>query len=883
VPEVPPSGAFKAVDANALAALRQRWRGAREAALEQFDAHRNPRRLLRALASTTDATLRALLRFAPLPNGGALIAVGGYGRGELYPHSDVDLLLLRPSALSTSDADPDGAYERFVGACWDLGFEIGHSVRTVDECLREAHADITVQTALLEARHLAGKRQATAELETRLLAELDPRAFLHAKLAEMRQRHARAENTPFSLEPNCKESPGGLRDLQLVLWIARAAGFGRRWIDLGRAGLISPDEARGIARAEATLARIRIGLHRLARRREDRLGFDLQAGVAIALGYCPTPAAPREQNGRLASEALMQRYYRAAKWVTQVTTLIVSDLEIRSSNAPAGGEPVPIDDEFQDVRGSLGVRDVALFERDPSAILRAFYVLAQRPSLSGMTSQTLRALWRARSGVDAQFRRDPDNRALFLAFLQLPSGITRGLRLMNQWSVLGRYLPEFRRIVGRMQHDLFHVYTVDQHILTVVRNLRRFFLHQHAHEYPFCSELAAAFERPWRLTIAALYHDIAKGRGGDHSQLGRSDALRFCRRHQISAADSELIAWLVDQHLMMSAVAQKQDVHDPDVVEAFAHRVGTEERLVALYLLTVADIRGTSPKVWNAWKAKLLEDLFRGARARLSELAAKGEAALDRRAQTMASNRVSALRLLRQQTLDESAAAPLWTQLDTAYFLRHEPSDIAWHVRALWRKLDAEQAIVRTRLAPIGEGFQVLIWTREQNELFARICEYFDVRGLSVLDARITTTRGGWALDQFLVTQPEWANHPRDVLQLVETELAERLGTQRPLGEPVRGRPSRRSRWFPIEPAIELVPDGRGQRWLLSIRANDRTGLLYAIARVFAQHRISLHTARVTTLGERAEDSFLVEGATLETGNGQIVFQTALLAALAGP
>jgi len=866
-----------------LGLLRDDWRSRREAALADFDQHRNPRRLLRNLATQTDLTLRALWRAAPLPEGAALIAVGGYGRSEMFPYSDVDLLLLRPDACVAEQA-----YEAFVSACWDLGLEIGHSVRTHDECLEQARADVTVWTALLEARWLAGSRSAAQRLSRSVNEALDAKDFLHAKLAEMRQRHARYEQTPYSLEPNCKESPGGLRDLQVVLWIARAAGFGRSWVDLARAGLISSAEARRITAAQNDIARIRIGLHRVAKRREDRLVYDLQAGLAASLGFSGSPpAGAREgtqRTTRRASEALMMRYYRAAKLVTQATSLIVSDLEARFAPAASGALPVPIDDEFQDLRGALDVLDETLFERDPAGIFRAFLAVARRPALGGMTARTLRAIWRARSLIGPAFRADPKNRQLFLSFLQSPHGTTRGLRLMNQWSVLGRYLPEFRRIVGRMQHDLFHVYTVDQHILTVVRNLRRFQLPEHAHEYPFCSELAASFEAPWRLVVAALYHDIAKGRGGDHSTLGAVDAKRFCSRHKIGRADAQLIAWLVEHHLTMSSIAQKQDVHDPDVIDAFARLVLTQERLTALYLLTVADIRGTSPKVWNGWKAKLLEDLFRGTRALLDRgLAANTATDRNRRSEAVEARRIEAVRLLRHQTLDETSWTTLWTELDTAYFLRHEPVDIAWHVRVLWRHLHAQTPIVRTRLAPLVEGVQILIWVPEQPDLFARLCGYFDNRGLSVLDARITTTRSGYALDQFLVTQPDWAQHSREIMHLVEAQLAEQLTAQLPLADPVRGRPSRRSRWFPVEPAIELLPDGRGQRWLLSIRANDRTGLLFAIARVLSKHRINLHTARISTLGERAEDTFLVEGAALNSGAAQIQFQTELLAALRGP
>ena len=848
-----------------LGALRTTFRAERTRLIESFRARPDVRALNRGLARVTDRLVLALWHDSGLHETLCLVAVGGFGRRELQPHSDVDLLLLAPERLAD---DVAARIERFVGACWDVGIDLGHSVRTVSQCETEAAADITVQTSLLERRFLAGRRTLYRELSARLQQAMDPRAFFRGKLFELRQRHAKFEDTPYSLEPNVKESPGGLRDLQSILWIARAADLGSSWPLLARRGLVTRAEAALLGRYERHLRLQRAWLHVISGRREDRLVFDLQAQVARAQGF-------DAHDARLASEQLMQRYYWSAKAVTQLTTILLQNIE-GELFPETDSQPEPIDAEFCNDRGLLQVVDEQLFERDPGSILRAFLTMEQHSGeLTGMTARTLRAIWRARTGIDAAFRRDPAHRALFLAILQAPRGVTHELRRMNQWSVLGRYLPAFRRIVGRMQHDLFHVYTVDQHILMVVRNLRRFTMAEHAHEYPFCSQLMAAFDRPWLLYVAALFHDIAKGRGGDHSKLGRSDAARFCRAHGLSDEDRDLVCFLVEHHLTMSSVAQKQDLSDPEVVTAFARLARTERRLTALYLLTVADIRGTSPKVWNAWKGKLLEELFRGAKRVLGGETASADARVDAR-------RAEAVRILNLYGLQPSAYAAFWSKLDIGYFLRNDPQDIAWQTRVLWRLADRAEPVVRTRLAPIGEGFQVVVYLPDQPDLFARICGYFDSKNLSILDARIHTTRHGWALDSFLVVDPTHTSQYRDILSLVETELAGRLASRPPLDPPVRGRASRRSRYFPIHPQVDLRPDERGAHYLLSIIANDRTGLLYGIARTLARHGVNLQAARITTLGERAEDVFLVDGAALSSGRRQIQLENELLEAMQG-
>jgi [protein-PII] uridylyltransferase len=851
------------LDPQALGRLRIAHRRQSDELIDAFRSDLDPDRLVRGLCAVTDATVRELWTGTGLARGALIAAVGGYGRGEIFPHSDVDLLILTAGA---PDPGQRAAIEAFVGGCWDAGLAIGHSVRTLDECVQEAAADITVQTSVLEARLLAGSRALFERMAQSLAAQRDPGAFFRAKRAEMRQRHVKFEDTPYSLEPNTKESPGGLRDLHVVMWAARAAGFGRRWSDLALRGLATVEEARALARSERILKRIRASLHIVAGRREDRLVFDLQAQVAAMHNL-------DRGDARRASEDLMTRYFRAAKQVTQLNAILLQNLDA-ALFPQVGGAPERIDAEFQSRRGLLDAIDPDLFQRDPAAILRAFLVVEQHPELQGMSAPTLRAIWHARLRIDAAFRRDPANRALFLAILQQPRGVTRALRRMNQWSVLGRYLPAFRRIVGRMQHDLFHVYTVDQHILMVVRNLRRFALDEHVHEYPFCSQLMAAFPKRWLLYLAALFHDIAKGRGGDHSKLGRGDAARFCRLHGLAAEDASLVEFLVEHHLTMSSVAQKQDLSDPEVVMRFARLVETEERLVALYLLTVADIRGTSPKVWNAWKGKLLQDLFE-----MTRRALEGEA-------PEAGSRVDALRREARKTLNlyalsEDRYEQFWSRLDVTYFLRNDANDVAWHTRVLHSKVDTDVPVVRARLAPIGEGFQVVVYQPDQPDLFARICGYFDSKNLSVLDARIHTTRHGYALDSFLIVDPaDRASHYRDILTLVEAELAERLSRRTPLAPPVLGRSSRRSRNFPIEPRVELRPDERGRHHLLSVTANDRTGLLYSIARVLSEHGVGLYTARITTLGERVEDVFLVQGPELASPKAQLRLESELLAAV---
>ncbi|MEI8264243.1 MAG: [protein-PII] uridylyltransferase [Betaproteobacteria bacterium] len=858
----------KPVDPELLKSLRQRYREGKAALIEQFmrerPSGRSSQRLLKGLAQHVDLTLQELISALPMPEGLALVAVGGYGRGELFPHSDVDVLVLLPQAAST-----DGVAD-FITACWDTGLEIGSSVRTVEECVAEAQRDVTVQTALLESRLVAGKRRLFERFRAATAAVLDPRAFLRAKTLEMQQRHVKYESTPYSLEPNCKESPGGLRDLQVLVWVARGAGFGRTWRELAAGGLLTAFEVGQLQRHEGTLKLIRARLHAVAGRREDRLVFDLQTAVADSFGLTTG-------RGQRSSEALMHRYYWAAKAVTQLNQILLLNMEERIAGSEAS--PMrPLNADFLDRGGMLEVAQDDLYLRRPHAILQTFLVFQQSPGIQGLSARTLRALYNARERMDAAFRHDAVNHALFLQILQQPRGITHALRLMNETSVLGRYLWVFRRIVGRMQHDLFHVYTVDQHILMVLRNVRRFFIPEHAHEYPFCSQLAAQWGQPWVLYVAALFHDVAKGRGGDHSVLGGQEVRRFCRDHRIARADMELIEFLVLHHLTMSRVAQKEDLSDPEVISRFVRLVGSETRLTALYLLTVADIRGTSPRVWNAWKGKLLEDLYRASLRALGGARPHLEAEIEHRKQ-------EALQILALHSALPGTEQPLWKTLDVSYFARHDAAEIAWHARSLWRHLDTPVPVVQARPSSVGEGLQVFVFAPDRQDLFARICGYFDSAGFSIQDARVHTTRKGYALDTFQVvsTALEGAtlSDYRSLISLVETQAMLALASQGPLPEPARSRVSRRVKSFPVVPRVSLRPDERAQRWLLSVSATDRAGLLYAIARILARHRVNLQLAKVSTLGERVEDTFLVDGPELQQSRAQLLIESELLDAVA--
>ncbi|MBA4143057.1 MAG: [protein-PII] uridylyltransferase [Nitrosospira sp.] len=840
----------------------------REILRHRYSDNGNGAGLLHCHSRLVDGILRQVWQGMAMPDSIALLAVGGYGRRELFPHSDIDLLVLLSTERGTTglDGPTKMRLEQWVRLLWDIGLDIGHSIRTIAECAEEAVKDITVQTSLLEARQLAGRRRLFDEFFYSMQAMLEPVPFFIAKQLEQEQRHGRYQDATSNLEPNIKESPGGLRDLQNILWVSRAAGMGKSWANLSDGGFITHQEARLAQRHRAVLQDLRIRLHYLSGRREDRLLFDYQTPLADELDISGKP--PRRP-----SEMLMQRYYRAAKGVTQINTILLHTLRAEIFPDP-DAVPVIINERFRQRGELLEICHENVFRQHPIAILESVLLLQQRPGLKARSAATLRAMWRAAPLINAAFRRHPLNRALFMEILRQPRGLTRELRLMNRYGILGRYIPAFGRIVGQMQHDLFHVYTVDEHILMVVRNLRRFMAPEFTHEYPLCSRLIRQFKRPEVLYLAALFHDIAKGRQGNHSVLGKKDARRFCQHHKMLPEDTDLVAWLVENHLVMSSTAQKKDISDPEVLAGFAAHMRSERALIALYLLTVADIRGTSPKVWNAWKNKLLEDLFRAAQRHLCGEVAHSDS-------TLTCRKNEAMELLQPDNIPASEFEQLWSVLDPDYLLLHDATQIAWHTRHLLDQMSPPAPVVKARIAPAKAGIEVLVYAGGQTDLFARICGFFDNIDYNIVQAKVHTTRHGYALDTFLVLDPfDVAQGDTNVLGFIEHELTQQLAQQAPLQPPLKGRVSRHLRHFPIMPEVDIEPDEKGEYHILSIVAGDQPGLLSRIAQVLVRFGVDVHSARVNTLGERAEDTFLVTGNILNKSRTLIHLETELIKVL---
>lgn len=794
-----------------------------------------------------------------------LIAVGGYGRGELYPYSDIDLLLLIPDDSESNQA-LNQDIEHLIGLMWDMGLNVGHSVRTLDECVSEAQKDVTVQTNLLESRLLAGDHAQYQKLVAITHHFDTPMAFFTEKLKEQQKRHAKFNDTAYNLEPNIKESPGGLRDLHMISWLARTLNLHAQtafksesiWKLLTKHQIISAQDAKHIHQHERKLQNLRIHLHFLSGRREDRLLFDFQNEIANTLGYLNTPR-------KRASEQLMQSYYRSVKFIELMNEILLKEFQQMLTVSTL--KTVDINQDFESRNQLLECKSESLLQDRPDAIFEAFLLLQKNPDLKGMGAGLVRNLQRAKHLVNQAFRNKPENKKHFIEILSQPIGVNHTLRAMNRYGILGSYIPAFGRIIGQMQHDLFHVYTVDEHILNVLANLRRFSKPELKHEFPLCSQLFAEFDAPHLLYLAALFHDIAKGRNGDHSNLGKVDAARFCKSHALNKADAALVSWLVETHLKMSATAQKSDLSDPSVIEGFASLVGNERRLTALYLLTVADIRGTSPMVWNAWKARLLESLYHETKRALSDPAFHAKQIITRRIE-------EASEKLQRFGISQTTYEKMWQQFGDNYFVRHETDEIAWQSRLLTPHLNSTTPIVRARLSSYGDGIQVMIYTKDQNDIFARICNFFDRMGYNIVGAKIYTTKHDYALDSFIILdQDNKSVSYSGLLKFIETQLTEKLSGKETLESPLKGRISRQVKHMPIQAQLTIRDEPENNQTLLDMVTNDRPGLLATVAQQFLQHDVALHNAKINTLGNRVEDTFLISARNGEKLNAEQIQQ----------
>lgn len=842
---------------DSLAELRRSLQAGLTAIKHDFQRKPNIAKLFHQHCTLIDDLLVTLWSELKTNTECCLIAVGGYGRGELYPHSDIDLLLLVPDIAAPNHA-LNQEIEHLIGLMWDIGLNVGHSVRSLSECVTEAEKDVTVKTNLLESRLLAGDKQAYERFIQRTRQLESPLAFFEAKLKEQQKRHAKFNDTAYNLEPNIKESPGGLRDLHMIAWLAHTLNMEQLssnkirytsnhasniWKRLTECALISANDAKHIRQHERKLQNLRIHLHYLSGRREDRLLFDFQNEIASSLGYSNTQR-------KRASEQLMQSYYRSVKFIELMNEILLK--EIKQKLIENTTQLVSINKDFESRNQLLECKNDKLLSQRPEAIFEAFLLLQQHPELEGMGPGLLRKLQLAKHSVNQSFRNNPQNKQRFIEILSQPIGVNHTLRAMNRYGILGRYIPAFGRIVGQMQHDLFHVYTVDEHILNVLANLRRFSKPELKHEFPLCSQLFSEFDAPHLLYLAALFHDIAKGRNGDHSNLGKVDAARFCKLHELPKEDGELVSWLVETHLKMSATAQKSDLSDPSVIENFADLVGNERRLTALYLLTVADIRGTSPMVWNAWKARLLESLFHETKRALSDPAFHAKQIISQRIE-------DASEKLQRFGISRNTYENMWREFGDNYFVRHETDEIAWQSRLLTPHLHTNIPIVRARLSSYGDGIQVMIYTKDQNDIFARICNFFDRMGYNIVSAKIYTTKHNYALDSFVILdQDNKSISYNGLLKFIETQLTEKLTDKQILESPLKGRVSRQVKHMPIQAQVTVRDDPEHNHTMLDMITNDRPGLLATVAQLFLQHNIALHNAKINTLGNRVEDSFLI-------------------------
>ena len=839
-----------AADGDRIVAFRQALADGGASLRQRFEEDEPIEALVRDRARMVDVVLRHAwaLHATPGEKDVALIAVGGYGRGELHPCSDIDVLILLPK--SEVNGGHEGI-ERFLTFLWDIGLEVGHSVRTIDDCQRESAQDVSVATTLIEARLLAGPDFLFQAMRRALAQEnvWSSQAFLEAKVAEQQARHHRFHDTAYNLEPNVKASPGGLRDIQTIGWVAKRH-FGAETLDeLVDHGFLTTGELRKLRAAQAFLWKARFGLHVITGRREDRLLFDHQIRLAKMFGY-------EDATYTLAVEQFMQRYYRTVMDVSLLNEML---LQLFREAILGDGEAaiVPLNPRFQVRNDYLEVTSDDVFARHPSAILELFRLMQEHPEIRGVRAATIRALGRHLWLIDEEFRQNPRHHRLFLDMMRAPAGVTHELRRMNLYGVLGRYIPAFGRIVGRMQYDLFHAYTVDAHTLFVVRNLRRLALPRFEHEFPELSRLFASLPKPEIVLLAALFHDIAKGRGGDHSELGSVDAEAFCLEQGLSRYDARLVAWLVRNHLLFSVTAQKKDISDPKVIQDFAHAVGDQTHLDYLYLLTVADVRGTNPKLWNSWKSSLFHDFYERAKRALR----RGlEAPVDQE-ELIAETRAAALELLTRHGVNAEQAATVWSRMNAGYFLRHSPAEIAWHTQLLVDRDPSDTSpLVAVREVTERGGNAVITYMPHRQHNFARTTALLDQMGLNILDARITPLEGGLSLDTYLVLEDTGTPiADRHRAHQIEQQLWRVLQLPEDATPPtVTRRAPRQVRMFSTPTQITFTEDSVRGLTILELIAGDRPGLLSEVGKVLLAERVDVVNARILTIGERAEDVFHV-------------------------
>ncbi len=778
----------------------------------------------------------------------SLIAVGGYGRSELHPSSDIDLLILLDNQHNKQH---DEALSRFITGLWDFGLKIGHSVRTLDECETEARNDVTVITNLMESRWLCGSKALFDAMQSATdSTHMWPAdVFFDAKREEQQQRHNRFHNTAYNLEPNLKEGPGGLRDVHTIAWTIQRHSGCNAMRELVTQGYLSQQECEALTESRNHLWRIRFALHQMVGRSEDRLLFDYQADLAERLGF-------EKQQHNLAVEQFMQGYYRAIGQLSRLNEMLMQLLQERLVDAQHAPKIEPINQRFQINNGYIEYITPSVAAQKPLSLLEIFLILQQHPDIQGVRAETIRLIRDNCHRIDQRFREDIQARSLFMEILRQPSGITHEFRRMVRYGVLQAYLPAFANIVGRMQYDLFHAYTVDEHTLFVLRNTRRLMLPEFADELPHCYEVSKRLPKPELLYLAALFHDIAKGRGGDHSELGATDADNFCRQHGISEYDTGIVVWLVQNHLVMSTTSQKKDISDPEVVAEFATSVGTETRLNYIYLLTVSDIRGTNPKLWNSWRATLMQDLYKATRRVLRN---DDPTPIDKDI-LIEETRNDAKKLLLQHGVSQQQVDHIWEKFPDDYFLRHDGHEIACHTDALLSKPEHMPHIAQACKSDKHRNTEFFVYTVDRPYLFTHLTGCLARLGLNIVDARVISTQDGNTFCTFAVLEDD-GNPINDAER--SSQIAEALhevleANPATLHSEVNRHQPRSHKHFQTKTRVQVSLDEAQRRTTVEVVTADHPGLLSLIGRQLSDLGVNIQNARISTIGERVEDVFYV-------------------------
>ena len=840
-------------DISPVVAARELLKERYNADAEAFRQGADVRALVHSRSGTLDTVLALIWnRYAFAASADiSLVAVGGYGRGELHPHSNIDLLILTRSGIEENWQEDLGA---FVTLLWDLKLDIGHSVRSIQESMDAAREDVTILTNLLETRTIAGPDNLRDELSHQVYSDAisSDRDYFIAKREEQKQRHAKYGDTEYNLEPNVKGSPGALRDIQTIGWITKRH-FGLQNIaDLTRFSILTEEEHRILLQGETFLWRLRFGLQLIADRNENRLLFDHQRALAQMLGY-------KDEGKRLGVELMMQSYYRTVLALAELTDVILQYYDEAILGAGSDDDILPLNKRFQIRNYYIEAVNNQVFAYAPYAIMEIFVLMAQHPEIKGIRATTIRSLRAHRHLIDDAFRSDLAVTSLFMELLRTPHALDQTLSAMKKYNVLGRYLPEFGQIIGQMQHDLFHIYTVDAHTMRVIRNMVRLDSADARNEYPLASRLIHRLPKLETLYIAGLYHDVAKGRGGDHSELGAIDVESFCERHHLSERDTQLASWLVENHLLMSMTAQRKDISDPDIIHGFARAVPSQVHLDYLYVLTVCDISATNPKLWNTWRASLLRQLYIETKRALRR---GSETPVDRQ-EWVRATQSEAREILHAQNMTDEQIDGIWETLDEDYFLQDSTVDIAWQTAAIIRHGDDPDPLVLirdTRGGPTDGYSQIIIYMSDRIDLFAATTAVLEQLNLNIVDARISSSEGPFSISSYIVLDEKGKPLGIDPARKdrVRMRLIEELDDPEDYPDIIHRRTPRQLKHFAFPTEVTFSNDTINQRTVMEVITPDRPGLLARVGQVLLEHRVRLTNAKIATLGERVEDVFFV-------------------------